>query len=302
MPLQPITGSISGRYPSTPDQTRPLRMRPEARARPRQGGRGRARRGPAERSPCRWRDRPSPAERSRPPPRRPGRVAEAGCRRRHVARGRSRRFAARSVKSGGPAANIGTGSPSCRAISPAQAPAALTTWPQDTVSPLSVRMAKPVAAGSTPTTFVCSIICAPDRDARRATAGDATAGSATASRFDHEAPVTTPERSGQQRRAAGPSSRSTSRPAARASRAACSSFGWSARRKAQIHVPAGNDAAVLAGEAGEILPDRMRPERQGKFRGVAPLQTQIAEVDGARGGAHPALLDHHDRAPRWRRK
>ena len=70
-----------------------------------------------------------------------------------------------------------------------------------------------------------------------------------------------------------------------------------ARREAEIHVPARNDAAVLAGEAGEILPDRMRPERQGKLRRVAPLKTQIAEVDGARGGAHLVLLDHGDRAP-----
>ena len=71
------------------------------RARPQQGGRGRAQRGPAERSPCRWRDRPSPVGRSRPPPGRLGRVAEAKCHRRHVARGRSRRFAAPARRAAG---------------------------------------------------------------------------------------------------------------------------------------------------------------------------------------------------------
>ena len=167
--------------------------------------------------PCRWRDRPSPAGRSRPPPRRRGRAAAAACRRRHAATGRHRHAAAAIVKSGGPAANIGTGSPNCRASSPAQAPAALTTWPHVTVCPLSVRTAKPDAVRSTATTFVSSRICAPARAASRATAGEATAGSAMASRFDHDAPVTTSDRTGQRRRAAGPSSSSTSSPAARAS-------------------------------------------------------------------------------------
>ena len=158
-------------------------------------------------------------------------------------------------------------------------------------------MAKPVVAGSTPMTFVCSIICVPDRDARRATTGDATAGSATASRFDHEAPVTTPERSGQQRRADGPSSRSTSRPAARASRAACSSFGWSAGAKPRYTCPpetTPQSSPVRRARSSQIA---CALKRQGKFRRIAPLKTQIAEVDGARCGAQPVLLDHRDRAP-----
>ena len=107
-------------------------------------------------------------------------------------------------------------------------------------------------------TFVCSRSRAPARCASRATAGEATAGSATASRFDHDAPVTIADSTGQRRRARRPvqkldvetgGTRLVRRPL---------QLGLIACRQSQIHVPAGNDAAVLSGEAGKVLPDRLR--------------------------------------------
>ena len=75
-----------------------------------------------------------------------------------------------------------------------------------------------------------------------------------------------------------------------------------ARGTTQIDMTAPQQAAVLAAQAGKVLPDRLRPQRQGKFGPVAALQAQIAEIAAARGGAGLAFFDHHHRAAARRRK
>src|SRR6476660_2959018 len=69
-----------------------------------------------------------------------------------------------------------------------------------------------------------------------------------------------------------------------------------AGRQPQVHVPARNDAAILAGEAAKVFPNRLRAKREWEFLGRTPLQAQISEADAARCRTRATLVDHNDRA------
>jgi len=62
--------------------------------------------------------------------------------------------------------------------------------------------------------------------------------------------------------------------------------------QAEIDVAAGLEAHVFAGEARQVLPDRLRPQCERKLGGVAALQPQIAEIDAAGGAAGNAFFEH----------